>query len=387
MQRNILLSNIFFLSILLSSCINNTNEEKVQIVSINTNNVENLKAKKLFSKIELIPLQTIDTCLIGNIRNVIFTDNYFIISDNNDVISLFDKFGKFISNSAKQKGSGPADYSILFNISFNKFLNCIDLTTPRGLISYDTHFRFVKNTVLPSITKKSKTNPGFFIDKVVAIDQDKYVMLPTQVSENPNRIIFYDSKNKRVIKEISYDDDVIAQLTQQVQNFAFLNDSILAFNPPVFSNYHYLINLKTMTLNKYFKFDLGMQNIKKEDLNKFNSEREKCDFLAFKSKNPLPLRTFFNFKYIITHIRKQNKYLTYFKQFGKTETCLINNKSTSGMQLPYFDELINNVLYATIQPKDLEKFVNIEIMSDKDRALIKKVKVDDNPVIVKCYLK
>lgn len=68
----------------------------------------------LTDSIEIIKLNTSDECLIGEIKQVSFTDQFIFVSDPyvSQKIFMFDKNGKFVKNIGRQ-GGGPGEYSII----------------------------------------------------------------------------------------------------------------------------------------------------------------------------------------------------------------------------------------------------------------------------------
>lgn len=387
MYRCYFISCVITVIIVLGSCSKGTVDE-IQIINIDMNSTVVLDNNKLISKIELIPLQTIDSSLLDNIRQMIFTDRYIIVSDNKSIVSVFDAKGKFISNSKKRYGLGPEEYSILMGFTFNKHNNNIEILTPNFLLSYDVKFNYIGRTELPIEEKVSDRKRGLRYESIFALNNKKYILLPTTVSSDPHSIIFFDANTNEVFKNMSYSDQVIAGLTQQVQNVNYYMDSVLSFSPNAFSYYYYTIDLKSHRLIKEFKLDFGNQSVTPEDLLSYKSEREKCDYLAFNSKYPLPLRTFFNSTKIVSIIRKDNDYYTFIKSATAPTEVLIKNKLNKGEnQLPFFEALIENVLYAKISPNELEQYNLSEFLDEQGRLLLKSVKPDDNPLIVKYYLK
>jgi hypothetical protein len=387
MYKRYFLSSVLLLSLMLCSC---TKErvDKVPTVSIDISSARELESSILFSKIELIPLETTDSSLVSTIRQMIFTDEFIIMSDNKNIISVFDKKGNFISNSKKRYGQGPEDYGILMGMSLNNHINNVEVLTPNYLMSYDIHFNFKAKSKLPVNIKTSPQKGGQYFGGLFALVKDKYMLLPTTVSNDPYRIVVFDAKKNKIVKEISYADQVVAALTQQVQNINYYNDSILSFSPNAFSYFYYTLDLKTLNLKKQFKLDFGIEHVMPKDLMQFKTEREKCDYLAFDSKFPLPLRTFFNDKYIITLIRKESEYFTYIKQIKTSMDFLIKNKLEKGQrQMPFFEGLIDNILYAKINPDELEKFVDPDLLDKQGRMIFENKDMEDNPVIVKYYLK
>jgi len=382
----VILGILFFL-VMLISCTNKKKADAIQVFNIDMNSVTELKGSNLFSKIELIPLQTTETSLISKVRRIVITDEFVIISDNKNVITVFDKKGQYISNSKSRYGQGPEDYGIMMGFTFNEFSKSIEILTPKHLMCYDIEFNFRTKTELPVEQKVSEKKKGQYFSSIFALDKEKFILLPTTVSNEPHRVLFYNS-NKQEISEISYADQVVSGLTQQVDNIHHFNDSVFSFSPLAFTYCFYTIDKNALELKKKFRFDFGKLQIQTTDLKQFKSEKEKADYLAFSSISPLPLRTFFNENFVVSHIRREKQYYTYFI-FKKTNSELLvkNNIFDGDSRLPLFETLRNNVLYANININELYKFIDIDLLDKKSFLLLKELKPDDNPCIVKYYLK
>ncbi len=386
MQRKNIIRVMLLLLVLLNSCTNK-NADTIKVINIDMNSVNETDMNQLFSKIELVPLQTTEASLIANIRRMVFANEFIIISDNKNIISVFDRKGQFISNSKKRYGQGPEDYGILMGFTFNEFTKSIDLITPNYLISYDIYFNCINKSKLFTQAKISEKDRGLYFENIFALDKDKYLLLPTTISNDPHRIIFY-SKNKQSDIDASYADQVISGLTQQVNNIQSYDDSSYSFSPNGFSYYLYTIDKKTLELKKKFKFDFGSHQVKKEDLKHLKGDREKADFLAFSSTSPLPLRTFFNKDFIVSQIKEGKRYSSYFNSGNRPNGLLMKNNLFEGnKRLPFFETLRNNVLYAQINITELDKFIDLKLIDENSLVLLKQLKPDDNPCIVKYYLK
>jgi hypothetical protein len=341
---------------------------------------------EIFSKIEIVPLQTTDTTLIGVIRQFIMTDDYFIVQDNQAIISVFDKAGNFISNSSECHGQGPEDYSILMGMAYNENTRCVDILTPYNLISYNLNFQFERKAGLPAYAKTDR-HSGLFFYELFATGKDKYMLFPTTISKDAHKIVFYDSKEEKIIKEISYEEDVISALTQQVQNISYLDERNLSFSPFALTYFLYTIDLEDFSIEKKYKLDFGNSSVTAKDLERFNNEKEKVDYLAFESKNPLPLRNFFNRKYLVSIIRYSNEYYTFVKQLETDRDYLIKNSHLNEkINIPAFNGLKNDILYSIVTPVELKKYLDTTLLSDKDKLLSENIAEDDNPVVVKYYL-
>ncbi|MDR1339660.1 MAG: hypothetical protein LBK58_06380, partial [Prevotellaceae bacterium] len=301
------------------------------------------------------------------------------------VVSIFDENGNFISNSGNKMGGGPHDYYTFMGFSYNHILNGIDILTPYHLINYDLNFNFINKTNLPAWPKTSEKKLSQFFASSYAVNENESIILPATASENPFRIIIYNTEEERIVKEMDYSDDIVAGINAQITNLYPLNDSLICFSPQALSYVHYIIHKKTLSLEKTFKIDFGKQNIKPSDLNKYETDKEKNDYLFLESEAPLPLRTFFNNEYIVSTIKIKNEYYTYLNLRKTNTVYLFNNRGKH--KTPVFDCLNNNILYAAIQPYELKDYVDLSLLDEKSKKIIENTGDDDNPVIVKYYLK
>jgi hypothetical protein len=385
--RNIFIA-ISLLSVFCKCTADKAEVEEYQSVKIDMNKViSNVNYHELFSKIEIVPLQTSDTSLIGRVQKFIITDDYYVVQDQQMIIFVYDKMGNFISNSSKQRGPGPEEYQIFIGMAYNEYTQCIDVITPYYLMSYNTSFQFERKTKLPTYAATDK-HLSFFFEELFAIEKDKYIIvLPTTVSEDPRRVVLYDLKKGEIIKDVSYENDVIHGLNQQDQAMNNFDNQNLSFSPFALTYFLYTINLESFSLKKKYKLDFGNKSVTIKDLKGFQTERESLDYLAFESKAPLPLRNFFSQKYIVSIIRCSNEYYTFIKQIESNRDYLIKNEhSAEQTNIPIFDELKNDILYSILTPDEL-KNLDTTLCSDEDKMLLDNIKEDDNPVVVKYYLK
>jgi hypothetical protein len=385
--KNISIAGLL-LSVFCRCSTDKTTVEDYQSVKIDMSTVIHHKDyHKIFSKIEIVPLQTADSILVGNIREFTMTDDYFVVQDNQAVISVFDKTGNFISNSSENKGQGPEDYAILMGMAYNENTQCVDVLTPYHLISYNLNFQFKGKSDLPTYTGTDR-HASLFFDKLFATGENKYMLFPTTISKDAHRIVLYDSKKGEIIKEVSYEEDVISALTQQVQNMNNLNEHHLSFSPFALTYFLYAVDLENFSIKKKYKLDFGNSSVTAKDLKMFKTEREKVDYLAFESKKPLPLRNFFNRKYLVSIIRCSNEYYTFVKQLETDRDYLIKNSHLNEkINIPAFDGLKNDILYSIVTPVELEKYLDTTLLSDKDKLLSENIAEEDNPVVIKYYLK
>lgn len=186
------------LIILANACKSNqkkdidSNENKTPIIiDIDIRSFENSPIS-FFDKIEIIPLETNDLSIVGNINYIKFVDNrYYIIVDKQHIVSIFDYNGKYISNSKKCYGKGPKEYYTLLDIDFNRFTDCFDLLSYDGkIISYDEGFNFKHDVKI-----KSKVNVKY--DGLMPVGESMYLLSPSFMGEM-NCVYLYDVLNEKI---------------------------------------------------------------------------------------------------------------------------------------------------------------------------------------------
>ena len=111
MKKILFVQLIICISLLVISCSNPKNtDSNVLWDQVKLPQEENPSWTELFSKsYKLLPLETNDACLIGQIDKIKkFKKHYYIVSSGSSIFH-FDEQGKFIS-SLTQKGAGPEEF-------------------------------------------------------------------------------------------------------------------------------------------------------------------------------------------------------------------------------------------------------------------------------------
>lgn len=88
-------------------------EGNLETIRFDENQVRELPFSSFVDTIELIPLETTEKNLIGEVNRIVFDDNkYYVRSTNsmqNGKLFVFDKDGKFLQQIGR-KGGGPDEY-------------------------------------------------------------------------------------------------------------------------------------------------------------------------------------------------------------------------------------------------------------------------------------
>jgi len=372
------------LFLLIYSCnrSENTSEKKSDItVSVDVSDVSRVNLADIFKKIDLIPMETTNESLVGNIEELIYVkDNYFIMRDGNRNVYTFDKDGTFIANSLSVRGNGPGEYTNALYAVYNPFTEAVDILQPFNKItSYDISFHFMNEK---KINDEGKSY-GFF-HYIYPISESEYICLYPTIYEAYNTVFFYDLKSGKMVEKIVF-EEIYSGLTQIVSPVRYA-DSSYYFTPALttYSGYTIDINNRTMTQRVYL--DFGNQKISPQK-KKYDRMEEIQEYLL-QSNIPVPLTNLFNNNYLICRILMPEKVEIYtlFCNLTTKQHYLINEATKDNYKIPYFYVLEDSVLYSAINPYHIHEYIDLNLLSEKSKDYMSRINEEDNPVVVKYYL-
>ena len=175
------------------------------------------------------------------------------------------------------------------------------------------------------------------------------------------------------------------------------------FVPLGLNYYFYQINTEEKKLVPIMYLDFGDYEVKtnglpgratgeRTNLDMDKSEisrevRERYQFLK-KSNNILPLLKFFNDDYVYVYLAKTDRgYGSHFIYNRKKKEGYLLKGEKPFLMYPSF-AIVDNVLLAICRQPDLvPRFVDRNFMSPEEIRKMEQLKEDDNPVILKYYLK
>ena len=151
------------------------------------------KASDVFSEITLVPLETSDNSLMGEINKIVPVGDIIYLQDNKDKsIVLFDRDGKFIKK-IRRHGRGPGEYITLSDFTVTRTGKIIILDDgSKKLIFLDTDGTYVMQQELP-----------VYVDALECINDSLIVF---NGSKFDDRVILWDVQKEKIIASyIKYD--------------------------------------------------------------------------------------------------------------------------------------------------------------------------------------
>jgi len=342
-------------------------------IKVDLNHPQQASLFDYFSHVELIPLETSDRIVIGQLEKVLdYQDRYYTLDYKQAQVSVFDKTGKFLYNIGRS-GQGPEEYlPLLSDIFINPFTGNIDLLSPFGFVySYDLSGKHVK-------TSKRITNEELHnVNQVIAISEKMYVFI---VFADNFHLAFYDIEQQKI-------------LFQTYENFAlnhrakFYKYNNRWYFVPVFDNKIYEIT--TDSLIESYMLDFGKFNYKLTE--QIFPRGLPIDRIA--EANKYPYRMYLqgqNNRYVIAELYLKNSVpaiLMYDKSIN--ESKLIERFTESVDFEPYI--VTNEYVLSWCYHGALEKRIPEEMLDETNRQIFKKlintVGEELNPVIIKYYFK
>jgi hypothetical protein len=314
--------------------------------------------------------------------------------DMDMIVYLFSNEGKFISSSSKAYGQGPGQYVTISSACSNPYTKTIDLLDPYGIIyCYDPDFNFKHQK---KIDRTRITYSSFS-----PISANKYLLTPLLYHDKDGIIHLVDYEQEKITEVMEYDQNLAS--THMMRNpFHHVGDELF-FSPRCLNYHFYRVDIENTTLTPVIKLDFGKKMINEDMLvNKFGKftygkSTDKQDFkngtkmmkrdeYLEESDYPLPIIRILNEKYIYVQII-ENRKPSNFIYNRETKEGFLQHKD-SPIKMPYIIEMKdNNVLYTLIDPSQIKRYINPQFMSEKTLQMINNLKEDDNPVVMKFYLK
>lgn len=377
-MKNIITLLIFLL--LISSCITKVKKETLNenLINLNFDKIETPQFNDIFESIEICPLETKNTSLIGNFFNTKrafhVPGKYYIVIDDYYIINVFNMKGEFISNSSKRIGQGPEEYYILQDITYNNINNTFDILDAFGNITiYNTNFDFISKNKIKSKTKDRFRN-------IFALNENLYILFD---SSNKGNFIIYGLKDKKTIKKIEY-PGLIAEVTSIESPFNFSNNK-LYFAPPEVNNQLFIFNIEQMDLTPIYYINGGDKCIDKSDLTQFNTIQKRSEFILKDSQKYTPINRIYNDKYIISTFIKQQEIFINIHNIEKDRNFTFKKDKNINPNLPSFFAIEKDTVFAIIHPTDIKNFTDNDLITNQN--ILQTIKEDDNPCIIKYKLK
>jgi hypothetical protein len=337
----------------------------------------------LFTKMEIVPLETTEESLIGS--DIKFTYNeiekcYFAFDSQQKIIFCFDENGQFKFSSAQLKGAGPGEYSMGEDFNYNPFDSSYEIIEMTGWINkYDKEMKFMKR-----LNYKPEINR---VTSFVSLSKDIHALYYNSggMSENGEDVLYFYSESEDTIKKTIHLKRLVNNINQtSVQPFTFTDNQVSLF-PPYFSNTLYRIDLETLSLVPVLNVDYGKKTM--------------TEGIAKNYDNYEALTKLYSSGYVFTWniLQNENMYFVISKDDQFFHITLYNKNSkkirtvssilSNDIQILNPFLLTNDVWYSCTFASNINSIIDMNYLTEESKLRLSQIQEDDNPVIVKYYLK
>lgn len=368
------------------SCVSNRDFQTIDVASISSKS----QMKEVFSEIQLIPLDSDESSIPKGLKNIVADRNYILLCDNDNVIHVYSKDGRKLSDSKKKIGHGYGEYYHMTGWSYNKHSQKIEIVTPNKLISYDVRFNFVNSVDLPTHIPQSKNDLKLFFRNIYDLSTNVHLLIPSETStEKKNTIFIFDSEQQKILKQIEYGNDIIADInSQDVCFFEYSKDSLF-FYPQGVSDYLYLLGKTDFNFDRYKEIKWGEDCLSRQDVEAIGNNRQRVMTYLMNCEKEIPMRVMFANGRAIATLKKGNK-------FVDTFTYILDINNNKGYRFNIVED--NKIVFPQIAYVDGEYAYGVSISEavsdimdayseDSNYPSIKAVLKKDQMIILKCKLK
>ena len=103
------------------------------------------------------------------------------------------------------------------------------------------------------------------------------------------------------------------------------------------------------------------------------------------SGQPLPIIKFYNERYVYVYFLQKNRRISYIYNKERDQSYLLTDKAPQ--KLYFCLGLQENCLFAIVQSYEIEEHVDPALLSTEHQQILQSIQDEDNPIIVKYYLK
>lgn len=353
-------------------CQNNTNSTREGIAIEVDNNNKIAKFSDLFSTIDIIPLETLDSSLISSTDKIIqHHDKIFILDKTQQILFIFNETGKFLWKLDKA-GRGPTEYLGIEDIVINPETENIEIiSSPGQYIIYDPNGNFIQAYKIPA----NAIHAFFPINKDLTAFYEKV---------QGNLLIFSKEKNT-IIQAKPMSEQFILRKTPYhyiTTPFGYFNHEVLFLASD--QKKVYKIS-RTGEITEPYLFHFGAQDHELRNL----PQNEEMMYYITENQNLQKIYNISDFKenqnyMVIYYIYEKFWHTTFYDKTNRTMTTL--NKP-SGMMIYYPFDCSDQSLFSVIPANIIERQVKREWVSQQDWEKIQQIPIDANPIVLKYNFK
>lgn len=378
---------LLLLTWLLAACSSQTKETENNVLKAALKETE-VSLKDLFSRIEVIPLETNDTALMDHVHRIRKVNNkYYILNEDYPGfqyinILVYDAEGNFLHTIGK-KGQGPEEYPwLIYDMDIDAEKDLVYMMSPSGMLYlYRTDGSFVRKMNMPE---------GLIYHGLQFLNSNQLLSWAGGTDIDNDAMCVLDADSAKLIKGLWRDHN---DPNWDIIEFTYAYQDKIYFTPSIDRQVY---EVSSDSLRIAYEWDFG------EDNYDASSVRSRLEGLTIAEKDEKwnEMRKTGGVPYTLLKQGQTNKYYftnvlgilgerddkgyanNYFSLFYEKATgrSFYFKKATEGLAIRP-DMTTEEALYQLISTEDLELL--LPVLDETEKAKVMKRVEDDNPCLVK----
>lgn len=372
---------------ILASCSSQTKETKNNVLKATLKETE-VSLKDLFSRIEVIPLETNDTALMDHVHRIRKVNNkYYILNEDYPGftyinILVYDVEGNFLHTIGK-KGQGPEEYPwLIYDMDIDTEKDLVYMMSPSGMLYlYRTDGSFVRKMNMPE---------GLIYHGLQFLNSNQLLSWAGGTDIDNDAMSVLDADSAKLIKGLWRDHN---DPNWDIIEFTYAYQDKIYFTPSIDRQVY---EVTSDSLRIAYEWDFGEDNYdassvrsRLEGLTPVDKEEEWKEMRKTGGVPYTLLKQGQTNKYYFTNVlgilgeRDDKGYAkNYFSLFYEKATgrSFYFKKTTEGLAIRP-DMTTEEALYQLIPTEDLELL--LPVLDETEKAKVMKRVEDDNPCLVK----
>ncbi len=378
---------LLLLTWILAACSSQTKETGDNVLKATLKETE-VSLKDLFSRIEVIPLETNDTALMDHVHRIRKVNNkYYILNEDYPGftyinILVYDAEGNFLHTIGK-KGQGPEEYPwLIYDMDIDAEKDLVYMMSPSGMLYlYRTDGSFVRKMNMPE---------GLIYHGLQFLNSNQLLSWAGGTDIDNDAMSVLDADSAKLIKGLWRDHN---DPNWDIIEFTYAYQDKIYFTPSIDRQVY---EVTSDSLRMAYEWDFG------EDNYDASSVRSRLEGLTIAEKDEKwnEMRKTGGVPYTLLKQGQTNKYYftnvlgilgeidekgyakNYFSLFYEKATgrSFYFKKTTEGLAIRP-DMTAEEALYQLIPTEDLELL--LPVLDETEKAKVMKRVEDDNPCLVK----
>lgn len=371
---------IYTLLIVLVTSCNKTIDISYKTLHSDLDHYQSIPTEKLFSKIEIISLETNEQSLIQKISKVIeYNSRLYILDSRQKAILIFDKAGKFISK-IHTVGRAPSEYSLLYDIAINTYSETLEALDPMGkIITYDLKGNYISSIYLP--------HPPMAYHLISILNKDSILLHTEPYITTDDTFRIFSRKADSITKQFNKQQEFIAW---NIKGPLQVYKDTLFYSQAIHNEVYKIINdsLYHAYSWNFGKYSYDINQMQLPDLTDPTKQMKFYKEVMYSSKIPYTFRfSGQNDQYYYCSIFMKEKMVHVFQDKMSKKDIVF---STMEENIGIFPLSIDNEKIIGITDDDwmpLSSLMNAKNANISNQEILKELTDNSNPILVKYYFK